>query len=157
MSEPKKTSKAVEPKADALIKPVSPETKEPKQEERATTATKPAGVKPPTERAPVRVKDSVVGSGDTDPIAYSKARPARPTEGRKSLTVLHIQRRLAEENIPVIAPTGRYEATTEEAVKVYQVRLGGEPTGLLTRSEFAALFEGDPNVTAVVDTYTDNA
>lgn len=155
MSESKKISKVEEPKATTLNEPVSPEAKEPKQEERATTAAKPAGVKPPTQKRP-RAKDSVVGSGDTDPVMYSKARPARPTEGRKSLTVLHIQRRLAEEGIPVIAPTGRYEATTEEAVRTYQTRLGGEATGLLTRAEFTTLFEGDPNVTATVDTHIDN-
>lgn len=157
MSE-KKISKPVEPEAATLTpEPVSPEAVEPKQtKDAAKPAPKPVGAKPAAKPAPRR-KDSVVGSGDTDPVAYSMARPPRPTEGRKSLTVLHIQRRLAEEGIPVIAPTGRYENTTTEAVKAYQVREGGKPTGLLTREEFRTLFDGDPNVTAVIDSHLDNA
>ena len=107
-------------------------------------------------RAP-RAKDSVVGAGDTDTVAYSKARPPRPTEGRKSLTVLHIQRALAAEGIPAPAPSGRYDNATRESVISYQARLGDEPTGLLTRDQFRALFEGDPNVTVLVDTHIDNA
>lgn len=156
MSDDKKTSKAEELKATASPEPVSTDAKEPKQEERAITAAKPAGAKPATKPARKRVKDSVVGAGDTDTVAYSKARPARPTEGRKSLTVLHIQRALAELGFPIGAPTGRYDNTTRDAVISYQASLGGVATGLLSRDQFSALFEGDPNVTVFIDTHVDN-
>ncbi len=90
---------------------------------------------------------------------YSRARVPGPTENRKSVTVLHIQRRLAEEGYAeaASAPGGRYEALTLAAVSKYQADRKEPVTGTLTRDQFAALFEGDPNVTATVDSHEDHA
>ena len=66
------------------------------------------------------------------------------------------QRALAELGFPIGAPTGRYDNTTRDAVISYQASLGGVATGLLSRDQFSALFEGDPNVTVFIDTHVDN-
>lgn len=130
---------------------VSPANEEPKQ-----TNAKSAGAKPATRNI---ASGAVVGAGDTDPVVYSKARVPGPTENRKSLTVLHIQRRLAQEGFSeaASAPGGQYEALTASAVRKYQESLGDEATGLLTRDQFEALFEGDPNVSPVIDVHEDHA
>ena len=149
-----KTSKNSEPKIKATLEVsdenVSPAPVEPKQ-----TSAKSVGAKPITESvAPY----AVIGTGDTDPIAYSKAKVPGRTESRKSLTVLHLQRRLAEEGFAeaASAPGGRYETLTTRAVSQYQESIKAEPTGVLTREQFAKLFEGDPNVTVAIDTHADH-
>lgn len=144
------------PKAPAKPKPpvtepiVSPAPEEPNQ----TSATS-VGARPVT--APV-APYAVIGTGDTDPIAYSKARVPGPTEGRKSLTVLHLQRRLAEEGFAeaASAPGGRYETLTTRAVQQYQERIGATATGVLTREQFSELFKDDPNVTVAIDASEDH-
>lgn len=130
---------------------MSPAPKEPKQ-----TSAKSAGAKPAKAKI---AHNAVVGAGDTDPVLYSKARVPGRTENRKSLTVLHIQRRLMDEGFPeaASAPGGQYEALTTRAVSQYQESIGAEPTGLLTREQFADLFEGDPNVEVMIDTHYDHA
>jgi peptidoglycan hydrolase-like protein with peptidoglycan-binding domain len=145
-----KTPKLSDAKASDT-EPVSPAPKEPKQ-----TSAKSAGAKP----APAKIaRDSVVGAGETDPVHYSKARKPGRNENRKSLTVLHIQRRLMAEGFAeaASAPGGAYEVLTERAVAQYQESRGYEPTGVLTRGQFAELFEGDPNVTVVQDWHEDHA
>lgn len=131
-------------------KPVSPAPKEPKQ-----TSAKSVGAKPAKAKI---AHNAVVGAGDTDPILYSKARVPGPRENRKSLTVLHIQRRLMDEGFAeaASAPGGNYEVLTTNAVRKYQTKLGAEPTGVLTREQFVGLFEGDPNVTLQLDTHYDH-
>lgn len=129
---------------------VSPAPEEPKP-----TSAKSAGARPVT--APV-APYAVIGAGDTDPIAYSKAKVPGRTESRKSLTVLHLQRRLAEEGFAeaASAPGGRYESLTTRAVQAYQDSIKAEPTGVLTRDQFAKLFKDDPNVTVSIDTHFDH-
>ncbi|UVG35087.1 hydrolase [Microbacterium phage Cece] len=129
---------------------VSPEPEEPTQESATAGGAEPA--------ARVIAHNAVVGAGDTDTIHYSKARVPGPTEGRKSVTVLHIQRRLADEGFSeaASAPGGRYEALTTLAVSKYQESLGAEPTGVLTRAQFEELFRDDPNVSLVQDTVADH-
>lgn len=124
-------------------------------EEPKPSSAKKAGAKP-TKRS--IAPGAVVGGGPTDPVQYSKARIPGPTEGRKSLTVLHLQRRLAEEGFSeaASAPGGRYEVLTQSAVSKYQESLGAEVTGVLTREQFADLFDGDPNVTVSIDTHADH-
>ncbi len=131
-------------------KSVAPEPVEPKQE-----SASPVGAEPVTRNI---APGAVIGPGATDDVVYSKARVPGPTEGRKSLTVLHIQRRLAEEGFAeaASAPGGRYEALTTRAVQAYQSTLGAEVTGVLTRGQFEELFRGDPNVTVTVDTHVDH-
>lgn len=129
-------------------KTVSPEPEEPKQ-----TSAKSAGAKPATrEIAP----GQVVGSGDTDTIRYSSA---KPSSLKKVLTVLHVQRALAELGFSEAesAPGGQYEALTTSAVRKFQASRDEDETGLLTRDQFAYLFEGDPNVTVEMDTHEDHA
>lgn len=148
-----KTSKISETPAKAETVspvPVSPAPKEPKQ-----TSAKSVGAKPAASKI---ARNAVVGAGDTDSVMYSKARAPKGNESRKSLTVLHIQRRLAEEGFSeaASAPGGRYEALTTNAVRAYQTSITAEPTGTLTREQFADLFEGDHNVTVEVDTHEDH-
>lgn len=135
------------PIVEPLETSVSPADEEPKQ-----TRAKSAGAKPATRKI---APGSVVGAGDTDPIRYSSAKPSKQ---KRVLTVLHIQRRLAEEGHAeaASAPGGRYETLTTEAVKAWQKSRAEEPTGVLTREQFEALFEGDPNVDLTVDTPADH-
>lgn len=129
----------------------SPKTVAPKKTEPVAKA-EPAKVEEP--RAPY----AVFGNGETDEILYSKARVPGPTESRKSVTVLHIQRRLEELGYSEaeVAPGGRYETLTELAVKRYQGDNGADATGTLTREQFVTLFDGDPNVTVSLDTIADH-
>lgn len=95
-------------------------------------------------------KDAVVGTGDTDPVTY--ARVALETRGRsrKSLTVHHLQRRLAWLGYSEAASDldGQYGTLTIRAVEAWQADNGHDATGDLTFEQFLAIFEGDPNVTA---------
>jgi len=72
--------------------------------------------------------------------------------------VLHVQRRLAEEGFAdaASAPGGRFEALTARAVTLWQKSRGEAATGVLTREQFADLFDGDPNVTVTIDTIEDH-
>lgn len=135
------------PSTDSVETPV----KEPKRVPAPKEAAKPVSAKP----APRR-KDSVVSGGSTDPIYYSKAKIPSRGEARNSLSVLHVQRALAFAGVAVGSPTGRYDSVTQSAVSAYQSSVGEEPTGVLTRKQFVALFEGDPNVEVIVDTHYDH-
>ena len=130
---------------------VEPAPKEPKQ-----TRAKSAGAKPAA--APV-APYAVVGAGPTDSVAYSAAKPPTKTGSRKSLTVHHLQRRLKELGYDVAYADrdGTYGTLTEEGVKAWQKDNGHEATGLLTREQFAAVFDGDVNVTVTIDTHKDHA
>jgi peptidoglycan hydrolase-like protein with peptidoglycan-binding domain len=140
-----KTPEAVEPEIS-----VSSPDEEPKQ-----ASAKPVGAKPARRKI---ARNAVVGGGETDPVLYSKARVPGRMENRKSLTTLHIQRRLAEEGFPeaASAPGGHYEALTTRAVASWQESRKEPATGVLTRDQFADLFEGDPNVTVSIDTHADH-
>lgn len=146
MTDDKKLTAKAKP---ADTEPVSPSPVEPKQ-----ASAKSAGARP----AKVIAHDAVVGDGETDPIYYSKARKPGRTENRKSLTVLHIQRRLTAEGFAEAqsAPGGAFEVLTERAVSQWQEARGDEATGVLTREQFDALFEGDPNVEVIQDTHKDH-
>ena len=126
---------------------VSPSDEEPKQ-----TSAKSVGAKPATRKI---APGSVVSGGETDPVRYSAAKPSR---NKRVLTVLHIQRRLAEEGYAeaASAPGGAYDVLTTNAVTAWQRDRGEAATGLLTRAQFAELFDGDPNVTVSVDTPADH-
>ncbi len=125
-------------------------TKEPK-----AASAKPSGAKPEPRRvAPY----AVFGGGATDTVSYSAVHPPKPSGSRKVLSVLHTQRRLAEAGFLEAQSDkgGFYGALTTSAVGQYQESLKHPVTGKLTREEFTALFEGDVNTTAVVDTESDN-
>lgn len=95
------------------------------------------------------VANAVVGGGETDPVVFSRAVPLAEARTRKSLTVHHLQRRLAELGHVEAASDidGRYGDLTTRSVEQWQAKNGHPVTGRLTREEFGAIFEGDPNVT----------
>ena len=148
-----KTNKIADEAAEVTLsdtETVSPSPVEPKQ-----TSAKSAGARP----AKVIAYDAVVGDGETDPVFYSKAKVPGPKENRKSLTVLHVQRRLTAEGFAEAqsAPGGAFEVLTTRAVSQWQESRGDDATGVLTREQFDALFEGDPNVTVHQDWHEDHA
>ena len=146
-----KLSEAAESKtAPTDLEPVSPAPKEPKQASAKSVGAKPAKAK--------IAHDAVVGAGETDTVAYSKAKVPGPKDNRKSLTVLHIQRRLMAEGFAeaASAPGGAYDILTQRSVAQWQEREGYDVTGVLTRDQFDELFEGDPNVTIVQDSHEDH-
>ncbi len=148
MTEDSKTP--AKPKASPKISVSSPD-EEPKQ-----ASAESAGAKPTT--API-ARDAVVSGGETDPVLYSKARVPGPTEPRKSLTVLHVQRRLNALGYTEAdsSPAGRFDALTTVAVRRFQEDRGEDATGVLTRDQFDALFQDDPNVTVTQDTAFDHS
>lgn len=129
-------------------------------EKKTTKATeaKPAPTPEPTptpEPKRVIAHNAVVGGGDTDPIKYSSAKPSHQ---KKVLTVLHLQRALMDRGYAeaASAPGGWYEILTSRAVQAYQRDRGEEPTGKITREQFADLFVDDPNVSVEMDTHADH-
>jgi peptidoglycan hydrolase-like protein with peptidoglycan-binding domain len=147
-----KTSEAAEAREKASKTPTAPISVSTPDEEPKQTRAKSVGAKPATRKI---APGSVVSGDDTDPIKYSSAKPG---PRKRVLTVLHIQRRLAEEGFAeaASAPGGTYEALTSRAVVAYQRSRGETPTGVLTRKQFAELFRGDPNVTVSIDTHADH-
>lgn len=107
----------------------------------------------PAKKKATPVARHVVGKGDTDEVLLSRAVPLQRAKTRKSLTIHHLQRRLAELGFPEAASDidGRWGELTGRAVSDWQKK-NGHPEGDLTGKQFTEIFEGDPNVTAVVDT-----
>lgn len=143
-----KTSQSPESKESAANAPETPKVAAESVEPKAKPKPKPKAREP----------YAVIGTGKTDPIVYSKAKVPGHGESRKSLTVLHLQRRLEEEGFSeaASAPGGRYETLTTRAVQAYQASIKADPTGVLTREQFAELFKDDPNVTVSIDTHEDH-
>lgn len=106
---------------------------------------------PKTKVAPVA--RHVVGKGATDEVLLSRAVPLERAKTRKSLTIHHLQRRLAELGFSEAASDldGRWGELTGRAVAAWQKK-NGYPEGDLNGVQFTEIFKGDPNVTAVVDT-----
>ena len=102
---------------------------------------------------PVLKPYHVVSGAERDSVHLSKAVPAGETRERKSLTVHHIQRALAEKGYSDAAADldGRMGPLTAAALAAWQADTGAEPTGRFTAETFAALFAGDPNVEVVLD------
>ena len=92
--------------------------------------------------------NAVVGTGDTDPVYLSKC-IYNNMYARKSLTVHHLQRRLTELGYTVADADkdGWYGDLTKEAVAQAQKDFGIEDTGIIDAGTFAAIFDGDHNVT----------
>jgi len=114
---------------------------------RAPKPSKP--VKPPKPVEPY----AVVGAGATDNVLYSCALPEARAKTRKSLTIHHLQRRLKELGYQEAYADldGRWGMLTTASVNGWLTDNGFEPAGDLTPEQFAAVFEGDINVTAVLD------
>ena len=141
-------SEATAPAADMEESPVKAKSTR-KSEPKAAAVEIAAEIPAPEIRAPYHV----VSGGAVDPVLLSKAVPAGETRERKSLTVHHIQRALAEKGYSEAAADldGRMGALTVLALTAWQVETGAEPTGRFTAETFAALFAGDPNVEVVLD------
>lgn len=124
---------AVKPEADTATEAEAPIT--------TTVQTKKRGTVPAAPNA-------VVGTGDTDPVYLSRC-IYNNTYARKSLTVHHLQRRLTELGYAVADADkdGWYGDLTKEAVAQAQKDLGIADTGIIDAGTFAAIFDGDHNVT----------
>lgn len=93
----------------------------------------------------------VIGNADQDEV-YLKAAEYKNKYARKSLTVHHIQRRLAEWGFhdAFADRDGYYGDLTKTSVSAFQEKLGLEATGILDAESFSKLFEGDTNVKVVL-------
>ena len=105
--------------------------------------------KPQPVAQPVR---HVVTNNDADPV-YLSACVYENKYARKSLTVHHVQRRLADlgYNDAVGDKDGWYGELTALAVKAFQKSKGLDSTGLMDEATFTKLFDGDSNVEVVLN------
>jgi peptidoglycan hydrolase-like protein with peptidoglycan-binding domain len=74
------------------------------------------------------------------------------TAARKSLTVHHLQRRLAElgYNEAMTDKDGWLGDETKTAIEKFQKDKGFEPNGMIDEATFIAIFKGDMNVVPIV-------
>jgi hypothetical protein len=120
-------------------------------EEPAAAVAEPVVVKeepkPQPKPQPVAVATHVVSGKDKDDVFLSKAVFKNPY-ARKSLTVHHLQRRLAELGYDDAAADrdGWYGELTKLAVSAWQKANRIEPTGLMNAKTLEGIFAGDPNV-----------
>lgn len=129
-----------------------------KQEENVAevAAVAPAADKPAVKDAPPAVAPpsayAVVGNGETDDVILSKC-VFKNKYAKKSLTVHHVQRRLAELGYKDAHTDkdGWYGDLTKKAVLEFQEYLGIEGDGMMNAETFAAIFDGDKNVTVIID------
>ena len=112
-----------------------------------------AEVAPAPTRKARKTPSAVVGGGKTDEVLFSRVVPAERARTRKSLTLHHLQRRLAELGYAEAAAArdGQLDTLTQAAIEAWQ-KDNGHPVGTLQAAEFEAIFKGDPNVTVVLDT-----
>ena len=109
----------------------------------------------PKAKAKVRVEDTeathVVGLGDKDEVLLAQC-VYKNMYTRKSLTVHHLQRRLAELGYGEASADldGWYGDLTKESVRQYQGDNKLEATGVMDADTFKRIFKGDPNVMVVV-------
>lgn len=109
----------------------------------------------PKAKAKVRVEDTeathVVGLGDKDEVVLGQC-VYKNMYTRKSLTVHHLQRRLAELGYGEASADldGWYGDLTKESVRQYQGDNKLEATGVMDADTFKRIFKGDPNVMVVV-------
>jgi peptidoglycan hydrolase-like protein with peptidoglycan-binding domain len=117
----------------------SRETAEPTKESRETTA-------------PPAAANAVIGNAATDSVYLSKC-VFKNMYAKKSLTVHHVQRRLNELGYhdAYTDKDGWYGDLTKHAVSELQADLGIEGDGTMDAETFAAIFDGDHNVTVVID------
>jgi peptidoglycan hydrolase-like protein with peptidoglycan-binding domain len=138
MSETENTND-LEAKAVEITEPeaavVEPVVEEPKPKPRTTA-----------------VATHVVSGKDKDDVFLKQAVFKNP-RARKSLTVHHLQRRLAELGYSDAAADrdGWYGDLTKLAVQAYQKDNRIEPTGLMNAKTLEGIFNGDPNVRVNTD------
>lgn len=102
--------------------------------------------------APVASRYAVVGGGETDAVMLSRCVFKNPA-ARKSLTVHHLQRRLTELGYREADADkdGWYGDLTRNAVAAFQRDRKLDGDGLMTEQTLLAIFNGDLNVTVVID------
>jgi peptidoglycan hydrolase-like protein with peptidoglycan-binding domain len=95
---------------------------------------------------------AVVGTGERDDVLLSRC-VFKSKVTRKSLSVHHLQRRLAELGYPDAGTDkdGWYGDLTRLAVSQFQTDRNLDGDGLVDAATLAAIFDGDQNVTVVVD------
>jgi hypothetical protein len=139
-------AKAVEEDEPAvLVKETVAAAVEP-EEEPAVVESKP---KP---RATSTVASHVVSGKDKDDVFLKQAVYKNP-RARKSLTIHHLQRRLAELGYADAAADrdGWYGGLTKLSVEAWQKDNKIEPTGLMNAKTLEGIFAGDPNVRVNTD------
>lgn len=106
----------------------------------------------PKAKATSTVATHVVSGKDKDDVFLKQAVYKNP-RARKSLTVHHLQRRLAELGYGDAAADrdGWYGDLTKLAVEAWQKDNKVEPTGLMNAKTLEGIFAGDPNVRVVID------
>lgn len=102
---------------------------------------------------PVAAGPAVTGSGTTDDVMLS-AIVYKNMYSRRSLSVYHTQRRLAELGYTdaSIDNKGFYGEATRSAIAKFQATNMNRPaaSGYIDAETLTALFKGDPNVTVIV-------
>lgn len=137
---------------------IADEVVEAVEEKAAPTPTPtptPAAAKTKTESvvsAPPAAAHAVVGNDATDNVYLSKC-VFKNMYAKKSLTVHHVQRRLNELGYrdAYVDKDGWYGDLTKHAVAELQADLGIEGDGTMDAETFAAIFDGDHNVTVIID------
>lgn len=120
--------------------------------EEPTPEPEPAPEPTPKPKAkPAAEATHVVGNGDYDQV-FLKQCVYKNMYARKSLTVHHLQRRLAELGYGDAAADrdGWYGDLTMESVKAFQGDNKLEATGVMDATTFERIFAGDPNVKVVL-------
>lgn len=94
---------------------------------------------------------AAVSGADTDEVYLANC-VYKNTAARKSLTVHHLQRRLAElgYNEAMTDKDGWLGDETKTAIEKFQKDKGFEPNGVVDEATFTAIFKGDMNVVPIV-------
>jgi hypothetical protein len=122
-------------------------------EEPVSAVAEPAIVEEPKPKPRTSaVATHVVSGKDKDDVFLKQAVFKNP-RARKSLTIHHLQRRLAELGYSDAAADrdGWYGDLTKLAVQAYQKDNRIEPTGLMNAKTLEGIFAGDPNVRVQAD------
>ena len=95
---------------------------------------------------------AVVGTGDRDDVLLSRCE-FKSKVTRKSLSVHHLQRRLAELGYRDAATDkdGWYGDLTRRAVGLFQTDRKLDGDGIVDAATLTAIFDGDSNVNVVID------
>lgn len=115
-------------------------------------APAPAPVPAPAPQAKAPVADAVVGGGARDEVLLSRCVFKNPAT-RKSLTIHHLQRRLASlgYNDAAADKDGWYGDHTARAVRAFQDDNKLKGDGIVDAKTFLTIFKGDPNVDVIID------
>lgn len=118
----------------------------------APVEPEPAPVPTPMPQPVAQPARHVVTNNDADPV-YLSACVYENKYAKKSLTVHHVQRRLADlgYNDAVGDKDGWYGELTALAVKAFQKDKGLDSTGLMDEATFTKLFQGDTNVEVILN------